>query len=100
MAITQVYCLFCTTASHAMSAASPIVISDSDDDDTLPLHLLRSSRSKSGFRGVHELKGKWAAQVYDGRQTVNLGFFNTKIEAARAVSSARYEQQQHKLRQP
>lgn len=51
------------------------------------------SNARSGLRGVHwhGQKGKWWARMCVGGKRYSLGLFETKEEAARAVSRARAE---------
>ena len=42
------------------------------------------THSKTGYRGVVLEKGKYRAAIYVNQKAINLGFFDTAIEAARA----------------
>jgi hypothetical protein len=46
------------------------------------------STNTSGFKGVSPEKGKWSAQIHVMNRKKFLGYFDDKVEAAKAYNSA------------
>lgn len=53
--------------------------------------VMRGPRGKSGYRGVswHKATGKWAARISLGGKRLNIGLFNSEIDAAYAYDVAK-----------
>lgn len=49
-----------------------------------------NSNNKSGFKGVHFKRAnqKWCAQIQFNRKSIHLGYFNDKLQAAKAYDTA------------
>ena len=52
---------------------------------------MKSVRTKTGYRGVTKEKGRYRAVIYDQHKAINLGFFDTAIEAAKAYNKKSIE---------
>ena len=73
-----------------------IVLNGSGCENELQLEL--SSKSRSGYVGVHKIKGGlFAAQIYDGRTTINVDRFANAEDAARGVALAKQQFKQRQL---
>jgi len=49
------------------------------------------SKTKSGYRGVYKNKGKYVAEIYNGKQRIYIGRFETAEEAAMAYNKKSVE---------
>ncbi len=52
---------------------------------------MRNNTSKTGYRGVTEEKGRFRAVIYNNRKAINIGFFKTPEEAAKAYNKKSIE---------
>lgn len=48
---------------------------------------MKNFKSKTGFRGVTKEKNRYRAVIYHERKPINLGFYDTAIEAAKAYNN-------------
>lgn len=64
---------------------------------SLNSHNIRQSNkgSKSGYRGVYPLKGKWAAKIEVAGERIYLGVYNTPEEAHDAYLKAKKDKVKH-----
>lgn len=52
---------------------------------------MKNFKSKTGFRGVTKEKNRYRAVIYHERKPINLGFYDTAIEAAKAYNKKSIE---------